>query len=401
MTKRLICITLVDCSQTPFSELALRTLAQDGWDITFVAPSANRSLMGRVMDFPCRRHELPSLKAGRAGYEFAVQWWLQKARFGSYDLIYLHSQGVSARAALGLAGPLFGKSIVYHTHDFYDPVNHPYYARLEGRLARRATMNLNGEYHRAYFCRTMYRLRSAVHVVPPHLPADWPIPFRSQAIRNRLGAGEPDKILLMLHGGPSCLRATDELLAAFAMLPRRFRLAMTAEKTLSLDRDLIRRGIADRVKCLGRLDQIDMLSYTASADIGIMLHVNNDFGNFFQGPGRLTEYTACGLPILASHFTGLQTLVLRHNIGVCVNPKSPEEIADGLLELESGLQAGRFSHTAIRRTFLDSFAFDHWENVVTTVFRQALEQRKLPRRSLPPDFGIQGAPLYTDKPTSL
>jgi glycosyltransferase involved in cell wall biosynthesis len=395
-SKRLICITLADPSLNPFPELAPATLARDGWDITFVAPNATASVMRRVMDYPCRRHDLPVLQAGRWRHELALQSWLQKARFGPYDVIYLHSQNLGAHAALGLAGPLFGKRIIHHTHDFYDPVTHPRYARLEGHIARRAAAHLNGEFHRAYFCQTLYGLRCPVYVVPPHLPADWPIPPRSQEVRNRLGARHADDVLLMLHGGPAPLRATEQLLAAVALLPARFRLVMTARRGPSLDSELLRLGIGDRVICLGPVDYLELFSYTSSADIGIMLHVNNDLGNFFQGPGRLTEYIACGLPVLASHFTGLQVLVARHNIGACTNPGSPEEIASRLLELEGGLRGGRFNRAAIRRRFLEAFAFDHWERTVRDVFMQALKPSKFPRCSPPPDFARIGSPLYAD-----
>jgi len=392
--KRLFCIALADAATNPFSELGLRALARDGWDITFAAPNAANSVMARALDYPCRRRGIEDAGASRWKQELSVQRCLQEARFGRYDVIYLLSQALSVRAAFGLAGPLFGKRLVYHTFDFYDPAAYPYHARFERHIARRAAAFLNGEFHRAYFCRSLYRLRCPVCLAPPNLPSDWPIPPRSGAIRKRLGARHPGDILLMLIGGRSPKRATDEILAALALLPQRFRLAMTTEPSPELEQILTRLGVKERVTCLGRLDYLDLFSYVSSADIGVMLHVNSDLGNFFQQPGRLTEYLACGLPVLASNFTGLQLLLSRHGVGVTVDPGSPESIACGLLELESGLGDGRYGRSLIRRRFEESFAFDHWEQRIQDVFAGVLESRQGTASIGPPDVLSLAAPMY-------
>lgn len=392
--RRLIFITTLDLGRSPWAELAPSALARNGWEVTIVGPNANRSIMERLLPYPCRRKNLRAAKSGRFALECAIFRWLQHARTGPYDAIYLHSQPVGARASLELAGPLFGKRLVYHTFDFYDPVTYPLHARLEALTARRSSYFLNGEYHRAYFCRTLYKLRCPILVAPPNLPAGWPIPDRSKQIREELGAKGPHDVLLMLHGEPSLLRSTDALFAALATLPPRFRLVTTAELTASFKAQLERMNLDDRVICLGHLDYEKLFTYTASTDIGIMLHANTDLGNFFQGPGRLTEYLACGLPILASHYTALQLLTLKYNLGLCVDPRSPDQIAAGLLQMERSLWAGALTHSAIREAFLRFFAFDHWEAAICHAFNSLSD----PHPSLsyaPPDFGALGAPVFT------
>jgi glycosyltransferase involved in cell wall biosynthesis len=391
--KRLFFLTTSDLRINPFPELALPALADDGWDVTLVGPSANESVLNRCLPYRCRRHELLGDSA-RLGSELEIQCWLQRARFGKYDLVYLQGQPMAPRAALGLAGPLFGKRLIYQTYDFYDPITYPAHSFLEGCIARRASCHLNGEYHRAYFVRTLYRLNCPVLVIPPNLPAAWPIPAQSQDRRRALGAHDAEDVVLMLHGGRSPLRATDQLFAALGKLPRRFRLAMTCppDPDLALLADSL--GITDRVTYLGRLDYADMFSYTVNADIGIMLHSNNDLGNFFQGPGRLTEYMACGLPILASHFTGLQVLLSTNGIGVCADPESPEDIASRLIDIEAGLRTGTFDRHILRQRFLHTFAFDHWRQAVVSAFANVLSGNSISAGG-PPQFSTQGAPCYT------
>lgn len=391
--RRLIFLSLHDLALNPFGELALPAVARSGWAIDVVGVHATSSMMGRVLPYPCRRHDLPPPNSGRLGLEWRVLGWLQYARTGPFDVIYVHSNQLASRAALGLAGPLFGKRLVYHVHDYLDPLNHPVHAWLEKRLARRARLYFNGEFHRAYIDQTRYGFRAPILVVPPNLPSAWPIPEPSAEIRRKLGAQSSQDVIVMHHGGWSPLRATSQLLAALAILPPRFRLVMTTDPSPPLQAEVARLGIEQRVACIGRQKYEDLFQYTSSSDIGILLYANNDLGNFFQAPGRLTEYLASGIPVLASHFTGLQLLMFKHGIGLSADPGSPQDVARCLLELEAGRRDGRFSRGVIRQRFLDVFAFDHWQETVCRAFDELMDSSPLPLRPVRPDFSTMGGPL--------
>ncbi len=216
-----------------------------------------------------------------------------------------------------------------------------------------------------------------------------------------MGADSSDDVLVMLHGGWSRLRATAELLEAMALLPPRFRLVMTTDLSPLLAATFARLGIERRVVCIGHQDYEQLFQYTCSSDIGVLLYKNNDLGNFFQAPGRLTEYLACGLPVLASHFTGLQLLSLKHGVGLCADPDSSEDIAARLLDLEAGRRDGRFSRTVIRQRFLDIFAFDHWEDAVCRAFETLVDSPPLASRSFPPSLARLAGPLYVPSPPTI
>jgi glycosyltransferase involved in cell wall biosynthesis len=392
--KRLILLSTYDVSKNPLPELALPALSRRGWTIDVVAGGASNSVMGRVLPYSCRRHEIPRFKSNHLAYEWCIFEWLQRARTGPYDAIYIHSNVLSYRAALGLAGPLFGKRLVYHSTDYLDPIEHPLHAWLEKRLARKARYHLNAEFHRAYIDQTRYAFRAPVLVVPPHLPAAWPVPDPSPEVRRKLGANSPDAVLAIVHGGWSSLRGTSQLLEALALLPPRFRLVMTTDPNPPLQAALARLGIEQRVICIGRQKYEDIFQYTTSCDIGVLLYANNDLGNFFAGPTRLTEYLASGLPILGCHFTGLQLLLLKHGVGLSADPDSPQDIAARLLDLEAARREGRFSRSAIRQRFLDVFAFDHWEDAICQAFDELMDSAPLPSRPIRPDLSTIGGPLY-------
>jgi glycosyltransferase involved in cell wall biosynthesis len=159
--------------------------------------------------------------------------------------------------------------------------------------------------------------------------------------------------------------------------------------------ELARFGVEQRVVCIGRQKYEDLLRYTCSSDIGVGLYsANCDLGNFFGASCRLAEYIACGLPVLASHFTAFQLLALKHGVGLCADPDSPKDIAQRLLELEAGRRDGRFGGAVIRQRFLDVFAFDHWEEAVCRAFDELMDSSPLPARPLRPNLSTIGGPLY-------
>jgi glycosyltransferase involved in cell wall biosynthesis len=310
---------------------------------------------------------LPALKA------------LLVARFGPYDVIYVNSLPAAVRGAIALAGPRLGKKIAYHSPDYFDPFAHPIYFRLEGRLCRKADLYMNNEFHRGYITQALHRMRCPVITAPPNLPLSWPCPDRSPAKRREMaGDAEEAAFVLMLHGGYSELRMVPQLLRALALLPDRIRLVMTGSgnRNHELEGMLRELGLKRRVVTLPGLGFCDLLAYTVNADCGVLLYQNNDLGNFFTSPGRLTEYLACGLPVLASNHTGLEDLVLKYGLGEAVLSTEPESIAAGVLRLEAAVQQGRFHRQTMRKQFLGHFAFEHWEPVVVGAFRQLVTETR-------------------------
>ncbi len=384
-SKRLCFISRSHLNNSPYAEIALPPLAKDGWDITVFAPCAKDSILRKVLPFSCRAHDL--LKQDRnhkLAQEIELLKVLLSVRLGSYDVIYINSQSLSARAVIALAGPNFGKKIVYHNPDYYDPFNHPLYFRLEKALCRRVDLYINNEFHRAYITQTMYRMRCPVLVAPPNLPAQWPIPKPSLAKHQEMARGRTEAFVLMLHGGYGPLRMVQQLFEGLSLLPARFRLVMTGavQKEDYVDAELRRLGLTTRVLRLPSQTFQELLAYTVNADVGVLLYKNSDLGNFFTAPGRLGEYLACGLPVLASNHTALENLVLRYDLGKCVDAKRPEDIAGALEYLEKAVRQGCFARDRMREIFLQHFAFDHWEPLIVRAFEDLLSTRN-PQSKIP------------------
>jgi glycosyltransferase involved in cell wall biosynthesis len=369
---RVFYISRTDLSDSPYPEVTLPVLARAGHELTIAAPNASKSLYRSHLPFPSEVIDLPC--GTSVGSELAVMKRLLAARFGRYDVIYVNSQSMSLRAAIGLTGPKLGKKIVYHNPDYYSPADFPLSARLERRLCRQCDLYVNVEFHRAYITSVMYGCRCPVITCPPNLPRAWPIAAPCEEKRFRMTGGDPDAFVLMMHGGYSEIRMSPQLIEALASLPAHIRLVMTGKPQTrdKVDDIFDQLGLARRVLRLPRIDFDEMLSYTVNADAAVLLYQNSDLGNFFTAPGRLTEYLICGLPLLASNHTGLENLVLRFQAGETADSTEPRSIAAAITRLERGVRQNSFPRARMRSIFDQHLAFDHWEPVFAGAFEQML-----------------------------
>ena len=380
MSRTIFYISLNDLSAAPYPEVALPALVRNGWNITIIAPNATRSAYRKHLPFACRSSDIPDYSWTRK--ELHLQFEMLKARMGRYDVIYINSQMMGPRAAIALAGPKLGGKYVFHAPDYFCPIEYPIRHYLDGRFSRKCQLYINNEFHRGYLSYIHYRMKNTAITAPPNLPASWPIPQKSGGKRAEIDGGDPNAFVLSLHGGPSRLRHTTELCASLKYLPKRFRIVMTGRTHAhdDFDKMLSEMGVADRVTRLPRLDFNDMLGYSINANAGVLLYRNSDLGNFFTAPGRITEYLACGLPVLGSNHTGLENLILKYQLGTTAFAQDPLDIARSITQLAKNVESGLHSAEHQRDVFLNYLAFDHWESTVVDAFEQLASNTLVPQR---------------------
>jgi glycosyltransferase involved in cell wall biosynthesis len=298
------------------------------------------------------------------------------------EVFYVHGSPVCPGAWLGLAGVRRSR-VIYHTQDFLEPGRHSQWEFFERRVARRASRVICNEPNRARFMASHYGLGEMPAVVPTALPRAWPVPDRDaevrRAILRHIKCEERPSATLLFHAGPfSPVRCTVELFRAVATLPPNVALVMTGNTPGSEEYERGRAaaadaGIADRVVFLPRLGFDDLLRHGAACDVGILLYPNDGLGNFFQAPGRLSEYLRCGLPVVASAFPGLELLVAAYDIGATCEPSSPSSISSAVAQLaarpEERWEAERRRLIALA---LGDLAFDAGAHVLEDIVVSAL-----------------------------
>lgn len=317
-------------------------LASRGHDVHFIGPAsegprAHEQILGTVSSSIIRGNCSGALMWHTA-YLRAVMNARIKSR--SRQVFYVCGSGACPVAWIALQG-IPRNRIVYHTQDFLEPRRHPTWEFFERRFARRAGWVICNEPNRARFMKSYYGLPQLPAVVRTALPCAWPIPERDVALRvelcNESGLTAETGRLVAAGGGYSPVRCSEQLLMAARLLPPNYRLVFTDmkhEPTSSPGkRSIAANQISEKVIMLDRLPFQDLLRLYASCDAGLLLYPNDGIGNFYQAPGRLTEYMGAGLPFVASDCPNFRLLSLEHRVGVVCDPESGDSIAAALRKI--------------------------------------------------------------------
>jgi glycosyltransferase involved in cell wall biosynthesis len=105
----------------------------------------------------------------------------------------------------------------------------------------------------------------------------------------------------------------------------------------------------DRIVVVPPVAYDELMPYTASADIGILLYRNDCRNNYYCAPNKLFEYMMMGLPMIAANYPGMLTLVEGEGVGLCVDPQSPRAIAAAVNRLAADPEGrARMRDTGLR-----------------------------------------------------
>jgi glycosyltransferase involved in cell wall biosynthesis len=126
-------------------------------------------------------------------------------------------------------------------------------------------------------------------------------------------------------------------------------------------------GIAHRIISLPYLPYDQVFQTIADADLGVLLYPDDGVGNFYQSPGRLTEFAASGVPIVTSSFPGLENLLFKNPIGSCADPTSPDEIAQAIRAVTQAHPRSDATRERIQRIFREKLAYEvHADRLLST-----------------------------------
>jgi len=89
-------------------------------------------------------------------------------------------------------------------------------------------------------------------------------------------------------------------------------------------------GPADRVHFIPAVPQRDLLSYCASAEVGVIPYQAVDLNNYYTSPNKLFDFIQAALPIVASDLPFLRKVIAEHDLGVIARLDSPRSYADAI-----------------------------------------------------------------------
>jgi glycosyltransferase involved in cell wall biosynthesis len=131
-----------------------------------------------------------------------------------------------------------------------------------------------------------------------------------------------------------------------------------------LERMVRRRGLEDRVRFFGPVDNERLLRYTASADIGLCTIVSSSLSYHTSLPNKLFEYFMAGIPVLGSEAPEIARVVTETGAGLVVSATDAAAIAAAITGIladpephrAAAIEAGKRYHWgAEARVLLDVY----------------------------------------------
>lgn len=83
----------------------------------------------------------------------------------------------------------------------------------------------------------------------------------------------------------------------------------------------------------GPVPHDDLPDYVADADVGVIIYDDSVRNNVFCEPGKLSDYIAVGVPVVAPNFPTIGPVVTGYDIGRCFEGHSPQAIAATLMSV--------------------------------------------------------------------
>jgi len=82
-----------------------------------------------------------------------------------------------------------------------------------------------------------------------------------------------------------------------------------------------------RLILAGPVPHDELPDYVADADVGVIIYDDSVRNNVFCEPGKLSDYIAVGVPVVAPNFPTIGPVVQGRGLGLCFDGHSPEAIA--------------------------------------------------------------------------
>lgn len=154
---------------------------------------------------------------------------------------------------------------------------------------------------------------------------------KSERLRQLLGLTEDVRIALY-QGFLQPDRGLERLVQAAAFLDPNIVIVMMGASAgttrTELEALIASEGAGDRVKILAPAPYAELLAWTASADIGLIVYTP-DFARNVQMmlPNKLFEYLMAGLPVLASSLESVVEIIQTYQVGKILASLAPVDVA--------------------------------------------------------------------------
>lgn len=175
---------------------------------------------------------------------------------------------------------------------------------------------------------------------------------KSDRLRQHLGLG-PEVRIALYQGFLQPDRRLDRLVRAASFLDPNIIIAMMGKGVgttqSQLEALIVSEGVADRVKIIPSVPYEELLDWTASADIGLIIYTPDYSLNVqVMLPNKLFEYLMAGLPVLASPLEATAEVIRKYDVGQIISSLAPADVGAAInTMLADQVALDRMHHNAL------------------------------------------------------
>jgi glycosyltransferase involved in cell wall biosynthesis len=291
-------------------------------------PVRSRNFFHATFGHATRGRGFPVVRYLTSYVEFIVKtvahaWRTRADMYEAHDL--------PALLPMMIAAKLRGRPIAYHAHELWSEASAEdrfakLWRTLDRALVPRCDLIVTPDENRSRIFSEEFGAKQpplTVHNCPPHRR-----PIQSTRLRDELSRrGVAASTIVLYQGLIDSRRCIEEIAEATRHFDGGVVLVMIGPGYGKwADPPSVLAGY-ERVVPLPPVPYEELASYTASADIGILLYRNDCRNNYFCAPNKVFEYAMMGVPVIAPNYPGIRALVEQEEIGLCVNPEEPTAIA--------------------------------------------------------------------------
>ena len=326
---------------SPPLERSATQLSNAGWEVLFLG--AHTAGVESLELAPQPRTRVVLLSTSRGGWRLKLHylWFCVWASWRAvlYRPRWVYASDVLSAPVALLLKTLFGKRVLYHEHDAYDPRHATAFMRVCltacGYLSRVSDLNvLPSDGRIDHFWRR--------NAVPKEKCARvWNCPSLAE-VRQPRGETIREDVRVLFHGSIVPARLPLAVLRAMTKVPENVKLRLIGYDSIGskgyvdrLKEEAIRLNLAARVEFFGAISHhASLLALSDACDIGLaLMPLETDDVNMRSMAGasnKAFEYLACGLPILVSDRPEWRAMFVDPGYARCCDPEDAESIADAL-----------------------------------------------------------------------
>jgi glycosyltransferase involved in cell wall biosynthesis len=289
-----------------------------------------------------------------------------------------HAHDITALPACYVAANLRRKALIFDAHEL--PVTQPHI--LDKPLLAGIS--------RALLRLMIRRCDGAITVSPPligemqtlyggpqatlvrNIP-DYEAPAPSDRLRQHFDLPSDTRIALY-QGYFQANRSLDALVRAAQYLARGNVIVLLGEGShLGMVEEMIAElGVGDQIKIKSYVPHTELLSWTASADLGLTVFSRDISVSLrYCLPNKLFEYLMAGLPVLTTPLDAVVDLIRRYEVGYEIENMEPETVAAAINSmLGSSVELARMRANALAACERD-LRWDVEKNTVVELYRRA------------------------------